>query len=58
LEDLDPDMFVNGQGLTNGPDHSNGNGLTSFKWRVVGESNLKRIKTVGMFKRLVRWLMG
>ena len=58
MEDLDPDMFVNGQGLTNGPDHSNGNGLTSFEWRVVGESKLERIKKVGVFQRLVRWLMG
>lgn len=57
---VDPNLeiFVNGQGLTNGPDHSNGNGLTSFEWRVVGESKLERIKTVGMFKRLIRWLMG
>ena len=57
---VDPDieMFMNGQGLTNGPDQFNGSGLTSFEWRVVGESKLERIKTVGMFKRLIRRLMG
>jgi len=52
-------MLKNGTGLTNGPDHFNGSGLTSFEWRLVGESQLVRVKKVklGMFKRLIRWLV-
>lgn len=58
MVDPDIEMFVNGQGLTNGPDHSNGSGLTSFEWRVVGESKLERIESVGLLRRFYRRLMN
>ena len=57
MVDSNLEIFVNGRGLTNGPEHFNGDGLTSSEWRVISESKLERIKTMGMFKRLVKWLM-
>lgn len=54
---IDSEMFINGQGLTNGPDHYNGNGLTSSEWKLDDENQLERGESVGLFRRFYRRLM-
>ncbi len=51
------EMFINGQGLTNGPDQFNGNDLTSSEWKLDDEDQLERIEIVGLFRRFYRRLM-
>ncbi len=52
----DSEMLINGKGLTNGPDHFNGNDLTSLEWKLDDEDQLERIESVGLFRRFYRRL--
>ena len=50
------EIFINGQGLTNGPDQFNGNDLTSLEWKLDDENQLEKIESVGLFRRFYRRL--